>query len=67
VVGAGPHVEQAPTELGVPHQRRQVFEDDRHAHVVDRCIGDDADGMVRGRPATKQPQVAGAGQLDGRV
>ena len=36
VVVAGPHVLQRATELGVPHQRRQVVEDERHPDVVDR-------------------------------
>ena len=67
VVGAGPHVEQPAAELGVPHQRRQIVEDDRHSDVVDGGVGDGTDSVVCGRPAPEQPQVAGAGQVDSRL
>ena len=36
LVLAGPRVGQRLPELGVPEQRREVLEDDRHADVVDR-------------------------------
>jgi hypothetical protein len=65
VVVAGPHVEQPPTELGVPHQRWQIVKDDRHSDVVDRGVGDGTDSLVRGRGAPEEPQVAGAGHLKG--
>jgi len=67
VVRAGPHVQQPAAELGVPHQRRQVVEDDRHSDVVNGSVGDGTDGMIRSRPAPEQPQVAGAGQLECRL
>ncbi|MEJ7690020.1 MAG: hypothetical protein WKF76_06085 [Nocardioidaceae bacterium] len=67
VMGAGPDVEQPAAELGVPHQRRQVVEHDRHPDVVDRGVGDGTNGLLGSRPAAEQPQVAGAGQVDGGV
>ena len=59
VVLAGPHVEQALAELGMPHQRRHVLEDDRHADVVDRGVGEDADSVVVSRATAEQPDVPG--------
>ena len=49
VVGAGPHVGQRAAQLGVPHQRRQVLEHDRHADVVDRAVGASAGSPGRRR------------------
>src|SRR6266545_1325416 len=51
-------------ELGVPHQRRQVVDDDGHAHVVDRAVRRHLDGPVGDLPAAEQPYVAGTGQVD---
>jgi len=67
MVRPGPHVEQAPAELGVPHQRGQVVEHHRHADVVDRRVRERADSVVGGGAAAEQPQVAGAGQVGGLV
>ena len=49
----------------MPHQRRQVVEDDGHADVVDRAVGRHPDRAVRDARAAEQPQVTGAGQLGG--
>ena len=62
-----PRVRQRPAELGVPEQRRQVLQDDGHADVVHRRVGDGADGPVGQRSAAEHPHVSGAGQLDGLV
>jgi hypothetical protein len=43
----------------VPQQRRQIVERDDHADVVDRRVGDGADGDVGDRRAAEQPHVAG--------
>jgi len=64
VVAAGPQVEQLVAELRVPDQRRQILDRDRHAHVVDRAVGQRLDGAVRAGPATEQPQIAGTGLLE---
>jgi hypothetical protein len=64
VVRAGPDVLQPLAELGVPHQRRQVVEDDGHADVVDRSVGQGADRVVGDRVAPEQPEVSRAGELD---
>ena len=55
---------QAHAELGVPHQGWEVVEDDRHADVVDRGVGQHPDGVVGRRASAEQPQVAGAGEVD---
>src|SRR5450631_444303 len=67
MVVAGPHVGQPAAELGVPYQRRQIVEDDGHSDVVDGRVRDGTDSVVCGRPAAEQPQVAGAGQVNGRL
>ena len=64
VVGAAPHVQQPLAQLGVPHQRRHVVEDDRHPHVVDGRVGEHPDSLIGSRAAAEQPQVPGAGQID---
>ena len=62
---AGPHVRQRPAQFGVPQQRRQVVQHHGHPDVIDRRVGQGLDGPIRrGRPA-EQPDVPGAGELDG--
>jgi hypothetical protein len=63
----GPHVGQRLAELGVPEQRREVLEHDRHADVVDRRVGHRPDRPVGDRGAAEDPHVAGAGEVDGLV
>jgi hypothetical protein len=67
LVPARPRVGQRATELGVPHQRRQVLDGQRHAHVVDRAVRRHPDRVVGQAAAPEQPQVAGAGEVDGLV
>jgi hypothetical protein len=54
-----------PAELGVPHQRRQVVDDHRHAYVVDRAVGRYPDRPVGHRVSAEQPHVTGAGEVKG--
>jgi len=67
LVAARPGVGQGAAQLGVPHQRRQVVEDDGHADVVDRRVRQRADGAVGPAAAPEQPDVTGACELDGPV
>ena len=61
--GPGPHVRQGAAELGVPHQRRQVLDGHRHAHVVDRAVGRHLDRAVCHGMPPEQPDVPGARQV----
>jgi hypothetical protein len=38
VIAAGPHVGELVTEFGVPDQRRQILDRDRHPDMVDRTV-----------------------------
>ena len=64
LVLTGPGVGQRLAELGVPEQRRHVLEDDGHAHVVDRRVGQRPDRAVGQRGAAEHPHVAGAREFD---
>ncbi len=67
LVPPGPHVRETASELGVPHQRRQVLERDRHPHVVHRCVGQRLDCSVGRGGAAEDPQVPRAGRRHGLV
>jgi len=67
MTGSGPYVGQGAAKLGMPHQRRQVLDGHRQAHVVDRAIGCDLDRAVGRRVPAKQPHVTSAGQIHGLI
>ncbi|GAA3632178.1 hypothetical protein GCM10022223_57890 [Kineosporia mesophila] len=62
---ADPDVGERPAELGMPHERGQVIEDNGHTDVVDRRIGDGLDRPVGAAAPPEEPDVAGSGQLGG--
>ena len=64
VVAARPDVGQHLGQLGVPHQRRQVVDDDGHPDMVDRRVGQRPDRAIRRRTPAEEPQVAGPGEVD---
>ena len=51
----------------MPHQGRQVVEDDGETDVVDRSVARRLDDPVGDRPPTEEPQVPGACLRDGPV
>ncbi len=61
--GTGPHVGQGAAQLGVPHQRRQILDDNRHAHMIDRAVGRHLDRAVGHGVPAEQPHITGAGQI----
>ena len=62
VVVAGPVVAHRAAELGVPHERRQVVEDDGHPDVVDRGVARrlDDDGPRPCRPGRSRGRRCGS-------
>jgi hypothetical protein len=67
VAGARPHIRQGPAKLGVPPQRRQVIDDDRHAHMIDRAVGCHLDRQVGYRAPAEQPHITRARQIHGLI
>ena len=67
VAAARPQVGQRPAQLGMPHQRRQIIQDHRHADVVDRAVGGQLDSPVGRVMPAEQPYVTGAGQVHGLI
>jgi len=51
----------------MPHQRRQVVDDHRHADVVDRAVGRHPDRPVGDLVAAEQPHITHAGQIHGLI
>src|SRR3954447_3640265 len=54
---ARPHVRQRTPELRVPHQRRQILDDDRHPDVVDRAVRRQLDGAIGRTLPAEKPNV----------
>ena len=63
VMGPGPYVRERSAQLGMPHQRREVLDDDGHADVVDGAVRGQLDGSIRGFDAAEQPNVTSSCQF----
>jgi len=64
---ARPQVGQRTTELGVPHQRRQIVDDHGHAHMIDGTVRGHPNGAIGHLVAAKEPYITGPRQVDGLI